>query len=291
MKFSYKRFLKNLITVGLCILIFIFTCIFIALLIFRVGNTAVLLENTDISGILYDTEIAYYMESQLNGLPFNNSYITLYEIEVFIKSEAVSNEIAGIAKRYTRELSAGNLDYHITAGDVFVLSQNLSPELFDLFGHQMTDADYRLFVRTLDDILDFRGLTIKGILEDLKISTATARLLLSPYPVWAAGILWILNILILCLFHKDNPEKTLLSAGIPVLVSGFIFLTAGVIPRFYPELISGTLGRFTGAAGGILLLAFRYGIVFSAAGVFSVTARIILGCRRQIQKSVLKSLQ
>jgi len=248
------------------------------LLILRVGNTAIIIRNTDIKGILYETEIAYYMESQLNGLPFNNSYITLDEIGDFIQSKAVSNEIGRIAKKYASELSAGNLDYHITTGEVFIASQNLAPELFDLFGHHMTEADYRHFVRTLDDILDFRGQTINGLLEDFGTGAVVPRVLLSPFLVWGAGILWILSLLILCMHKKDDIKSVLLFAGVPVLLSGLIFLAAGVITSRGPELLGDTLYRFAGFAGGIIFLTTGYGIAFSAAGVFSAAAWFIFRC-------------
>jgi len=280
---------RTLISAVLCIFLFLLLCIFITLLIFRVGNTAVIVRNTDIKEILDDTEIAYYMESQLNGLPFNNSYITLDEIVDFIKSDAVSNKLGEVAQRYVEELSAGNLDYHITTGEVFIISQNLAPELYELFGHNMTEDDFGRFVRVLDDILDFRSLSISGMLEDFGVSATTSRLILSPHLVWAAGVLWILCLLFTGLFHKENLSRIFLFAGIPVLLSGLMFVTSGVVIGSYPELLSDTIYRFTGLAGGLVYLIIRYGIGFSAAGALSIVIYFITRLYRQKYKSMLKS--
>jgi len=255
----------------------------------RVGNVAVILRNTDIARILDDTEIAYYMEVQLNGLPFNNSNITLDEIEDFIKAEAVSNEIGGIIGRYADELSAGNLKYHITAGEVFEITQNLEPELHDLFDHKMTKDDHEHFVRILDDILDFRGLSINGILEDVGINAMIPYLLFSPFLIWGIGILCVLCILLICFYHRSRIKNALLFAGIPVALSGLMFLTAGIIVGTYPELLSDTLYRLARLAGGVAYLAVRYGIIFTAAGVLSVTTYFIpvIAKKRKVAKGAV----
>jgi len=293
MKFLSKRFINNLLSAVLCLFMFIFSFVFITALILRVENTAIIIRNIDITGVLFDTEIAYYMESQLNGLPFNNSYITLNEIENFIKSDAVSNEIGKVAGKYTSALSAGDFDYHITTGEVFELSKNLAPELYELFDHRMTEEDYGHFVRTLDDILDFRGLSINGLLEDFGINAAIPYLLLSPFLVWGTGIICILCLLLICLHHKSNIKSALIFAGIPVALSGLVYIAAGVITGFYPGLLSDSINRLLMLAGGFIILAVRYGIIFTTTGLLSVAAyfvvRYINRPCRQTQKSVLKS--
>jgi len=239
-------------------------------------NTETIIRNIDLEEMLDDTEIAYYMENRLNGLPFNNSNIDLDDIVVFVQSDPVSREISNIADKYISALSAGNFSYHITTGEVFDTLQNLSPELNDFFDHQMTESDHRQLVRILDDILDLRGMTISGLFEDFGIDTTLPYILFSHITLAGVIILLIINLLLICLYHKENIKSVLLFAGIPVAFSGFIFLVTGMIFESLQELMSGTLYTLARLADDIGYLIIRCGIVFCIAGLLPVAIYLFL---------------
>ena len=275
MRSAGKSFAGRVISVILSLLMFIFITAFTALFMMRAGNAAMIIRSTDISEILADTEIAYYMVSQLNSLPFHDADITLYDIEAFVQRESVSNEIGGIVSDYARALNNNDLEYHLTSDGVLVIIHNLEPELHDLFDHSMTEADNVLLARTLDDILDFEGLTVGGILYDVGIDTMVPRLLLSPYLLWGAGILVLLTLCAFILLNLKAIPDAFLQSGIPITASGFLFLMTGVIFGTFPGLLSGRLFTLSRYTGGVMHLVIRYGFVLVAIGVAFIAVYLI----------------
>ena len=291
-----KRRVSILITILLSILLFLFTCAFIVLLVLRAGNSARILRNIDITGLFDETDLAYYIEYQLHGLPFNNNEIWFYKVEYLLMSEAATDEIGGVIERYSRALARGDLDYYLTDDDILGILHNLEPELNILFEHQMTEADYEHFVSTLDDILDFRGLTVDGIfvdLEDFGINTTIPRLLLSSFLLWVAGILFTAALFVIFMYNRKRIAYAFLIAGIPVILSGLIYLTIGVIFSYYMELLSDALYSLTRFTDGLAYLFMWHGIVFAVLGLLSVVAYIILKSKTHLSPhtpSVDKSL-
>jgi len=101
-------------------------------------------------------------------------------------------------------------------------------------------------------------------------------LLFSPYLLLGVIILMILCVLLICFYHRENIKIALLLAGIPVALTGLIFLTAAVIVGSYPGLLGDTMYRLAGFAGGIVYLTIRYSIIFTAIGMISVLAYFVL---------------
>ena len=256
---------------------FILTCVFIVLLVLRVGNVANVIRNTEITEILYETEISYYILNQLNTLPFNDSWIELSDVENFIRSDAVSNEIGNVAEAYVNAIIEGNLDYYPTSGDIVLIVQNLEPELHQLFDHQMTDADYEHLAVILDDIIDFEGISVGYIVEDVGIDMKLLRLAVSPVLLWGAGILCAITILFTFLLQWRRIPDAFLFTGVPIMLSGLLCYAAGAILAFYPYLLGDTVFRLSRFAAGLTPLIIRHGIAFAVAGVLIiVVSRVLL---------------
>jgi len=284
-----NRFAGRIISILLSILIFILTCTFTALLLMRVDNVATIIRNTDIYEILEDTELAYYLVHQLNSLPFHDTEIELSDIEAFIQTEAVSNEIGGILNEYARAFNNNDLDFHLTADDVLGIVHNLEPELQDLFDHHLTEADNIIITRTLDDILDFNGLTISGIMYDAGIDIMVPRLLISPLMLWGVGILILVTLCLIFLLNTKTIPNAFLLSGIPMILSGLLYLTTGVIFGTYPDLLSGTLHSLSRYTAGVMHLVIRYGVVLSALGVTLIVICINLKRNKEAKKKTEKN--
>jgi len=260
----------------LSVLMFILTCVFIILLVLRVGNLAHVIRNMEITEILDDTEISYYILSQINSLPFNDAWLELPEVEEFIRSDAVSNEIGNIAGAYADAIIKGDLDYHLTSGDVVLIMQNLEPELSHLLNHQMTQADNEHLAVVLDDIIDFEGLSVGDIVEDVGIDLKLLRLAVSPVLLWGAGILCVITLLFTFLLHWGRIPDALLFTGVPIMLSGLVCFTPGAIFAFYPHLLGDTLSNLLKYAVGLALLIVWHGIAFAVAGVLIIVASRVL---------------
>jgi len=271
-----KRPANGIIMAVLCIVMFLLLCLFTALLVVRTGNVPRIVRNTDITGIFDDTDIGYYMEYQLHYLPFNNSSIWLANIEVFLRSDAVSNEVGIIAERYARALSAGNLDYYLTTDEILDILENLGPELNELFDHHMTQEDNVILADTLDDILDLESLTVGGIIEDLGIGTTIPYLLVSPYLLWGVGLICFGMLFIIFYYCRRKIANAFLIAGIPILLTGFIYLAGGIVLDTHPELLGGRLYNLARMAAGAAGILEDYGIVLSVAGALTVAVSFVL---------------
>jgi len=242
-----------------------------------------IIRDADITEVLEDTEIAYYIINQFNSLPFNETEVDLYDLQEFLKTEAVSNEIGNVFSLYTRALGTNDLEFHLTRNDVLRIVQNLEPEFHDLFDHQMTETDSRILTRTLDDILDFDGMTVSGLMYDVGLDIFVPRLLFSPLLLWGVAILILVTICIIFLVNSKALPKAFLLIGIPIIISGFIYLITGVIFSTYPDMLSGTLHTLSRLTGAMMHLVIRCGIVLLAIGVTSIVVCLILKRRKEAQ--------
>jgi len=258
-----------------------FISVFTALLLLRADNAATIIRNTDISEIIADTEIAYYLVNQLNNLSFHETDIDLQDIESFLHNEAVSNEIGGVLSDYARALNNNDMGFHLTTGDILVIVENLEPELSDLFDHHMTEEDNILLARTLDDILDFEGLTVGGIIYDVGIDTTVPRLLLSPYLLWGTGILVFITLSFIVIHNLNSIPSAFMQSGIPITISDFLYLITCVIFSDFPGLLSGRLHTLSRYVVGAMHLVIRYGIVITAVGVTFIVIYLIMRNRQQ----------
>ena len=261
---------RKFLSVLLSVLLLISTCIFIGLLMLRAGNAARIVRNTDIADILENTEIAYYMLNSLNGLPFNEKELSLSDVEKFIKTDAVSNEISGVVRNYTRALTRGDLDYYLSFDEILDIVRKLGPEVNDLFDHEMTEADNVHFAGVINDIMGFDGLSVGGIIEDLGIGTTISFLLFSPYLLIASGIICFAVMFALYCLHKERIANAFLSAGIAILASGIVYLLAGIILGYFPGLLPDPLYRYARFTGGFVSLVMIHAAVVSAVGLFFI---------------------
>lgn len=278
MKSETKRRADVFLSILLSTVLFAFSCAFIAVLTLRTENAGTIIRNMDISGIFYETDISYYIVHQLNGLPFNEAEITFSDIEEFIKTDAASREVGNVVYRYIRAYAEGNLDYYLSAGEIYVISRNLEPELYDLFNHHMTDADFRNLANTLVDIMDFRGMSVGNIVYDygIDINTAIPFLLISPYLLWGTAILCLIAILFIFFVQSKKIAYAFLFTGIPLALSGLLVLTAGILLGYFPALLGDTLYSISGFTWGLALLVIRNGIILAAVGILFMAAYIIV---------------
>ena len=278
-----KRFTDGILSVLLCTVLFISTCVFSILLLLRADFLPIIIRDIDITEVLEDTEIAYYIINQLNSLPFVEAEVDLYDLQEFIQTEAVSNELGNIFSEYARALGTNDLEFHLTNDDVLRVVQNLEPEFRDLFDHRMTEMDNMVLTRTLDDILDFEGMTASGVIYDAGIDIVVPRLLFSPLLLWGVGILILAIICVIFLMNSESIPKAFLLTGIPIIISGFLFLITGVVFSTYPDLLSGTLHTLSRLTGAMMHLVIRCGVVLAAIGATSIVVFLILRLRKESQ--------
>ena len=268
---------------GICAILGI--CLFTVLLVLRSFGVGHVIRNTDILGILEDFstgEHAYYIIDQVNGLPFSETEVTLYDIEEFIKREHVTDELERLVGGYATALMFGNLSHHVTVDDIIIAARNIEPELHDFFDHRMTDDDFYRLAQTLDDILDFDSLSLEGIIMDLDMEMSPLPLiLLSPVFLWVVGLLSAGFLLVLFLQRKSNIAAAFLSIGIPVTLSGAIsFGTATyIVTQLGVE--ESTLARFSRFLEEPVQLLSQLGLIVAAVGMAVMIISLVVRLARQ----------
>jgi len=220
---------------------FAFLCIFIVLLSLRAGNIASAIKHVDIAGMLYDTEMAYYIENQLSSLHFHDREINIYDVEHFLKSEAVTNEISGVLEGYAGAFIAGNLSHHLSTDDILDIVRNLEPELVSLFDHRMTEEDYENFAMTLNDIVGFSSLSVGDLVDVVDVDLTVPFLLISPQLLWGIGVICGGLLFFIFFQRRRNIASALFATGIPIALSGLVTFIGGSIAGSPPESFGPTI--------------------------------------------------
>jgi len=224
----------------------------------------------------FDYHNEYYIWHQVNGLPFNETHVTYDDIEAFIRSDAVSEEIGGVLDGYLRALASGNLDHHITADDIVDISKNIRPQLDELFDHQMTDEDIERFAQTLDDIIDFDTLSIDGVMDEFNIETPVPLFLISTNMLLIAGVINLLLLTVIVFLYRNDLPGGFLAAGIPVTLSGSIALICAIWLEAFSLSLSQTFHRYAIHLGSPAVFLKRYGFIFIGAGVLIIVISIVI---------------
>jgi len=268
--------------------LFLFSSLFALLLVLRPGNIAAIVRNTDVYMVLYQTEFEYYMVNQLNGIYFREQEVDLFNIHMFIVSDAVSEEIGNVMNRYIQAMVKGDLDYYLTTDDIFEITKNFEPELYNLFNHHMTEAEQEHFARTVDDIMDFRALTVEGIIKDTGIDNAIMYIRIYTSLVWIAGFICAVILFFIFYLHRKKITGAFLLAGVPIVLTGLVYISIWVVFDLYPQILPGSLYRFVRFSGGLTYLFVRHGIAFTAVGISSIAAFFVLNLK-PISKKLTKT--
>ena len=267
------------LTALLGIIAFILMCVFIPLLAFRPVNIGNMVRNADVSRVLEETGMSDEIVDSINDLPFIENEIKTGDIEDFLQSDAVSNEIGKVMDDYAKALAQGNLDHHLTAADIVDIAKTLEPEVQEHFGYHMTEADYRELEIALDNMVDFNELSAGNILDEIDVEVPVPVLFVSVYLVWGVGILCAVIVLLIFVHHRGWIADGFHAAGLPILLSGLLFFMIGLLFGSYPELLYGILYEMAGFITGPAFLVMKYSIAFAALGVFSMIVGFILNRR------------
>lgn len=262
---------------GLCAVVSI--CFFIGLLVIRTANVPHIIRQTDFVEILEVVAVgehSYYIVDQINALPFHNAHVTLYDIDYFIRTDAVSNEIGLILGAYAAAFAAGNLDHHITADDLVASTRGLDPELQELFDHHMTDADHEALAMRLDDIIDFSSLSVSGLMYDYDMGMTIPRMFLSSSFLWTIGLISALFLMIIFLIRIRSVPDAMIAVGVPIALAGGIMYGIGLLLGSVPALFGYTAQRILSFLNGPVHLIMQYGLTFAIVGIVVVLVSLLI---------------
>ena len=265
----YSR-LNAVLSVLLCVFAVILTCCFIVLMVIRSMGVGHIIRHINVIGAIEETSVGFQPNSivdQINAFSLSDFEVSLYDIEEFIKLEAVTDELDNVIDAYALAFTMGNLDYHISTDEVIAIARRLEPELYDFFGYRLAEEDLEFLVLTLDDMIDFTALSIDGIMEDYDVDLTVPLVLISPALIWVVGIVITGLLAFIFIRKRKDPISASFAVGIPVTISGSLVFLTGLVVGSNPTMLGDTSLVFVRMVEHPIYLATRYGLFFTAAGV------------------------
>jgi len=257
----------------------LFLIVFIGLLVLRSFGVGHIIRNADIYGILdiaIEEEYSDYIVDQINNLFFHDEEITLADVEDFIKSDAVSDEIGSIIDGYANAMALGNLEHHVTIDEIVDMINNLEPEFEEFFDHHMSEDEVKYLAQTLDDILDFESLSIDGLMQDFNVDFKFLLFVISPLLFWSITFVSALLLFFIFFIHRRNLAKASLSTGIPVAAAGLIIFITGIWIERFPGALGETIQSFEAFIEDPLHSLTQTGFIFTATGTGIIMISLII---------------
>ncbi|MCL2221372.1 MAG: hypothetical protein FWC20_04570 [Oscillospiraceae bacterium] len=261
-------------------LLFVLVCIFILLLAVDAINTAAFIQNTDVARVLVETGVSNELVDQLNRLPFIESRIDIYDVDEFIRNEVVAQEISRALGGYLAAFADGNLEHHITQGEVLRIARNLGPELGYMFDHEMTEADHERLARVLDEAVDFRGLTIGNLVDEVGVDLRIPQFAASGNLLILVGILCIVTLLLMILHHRRRFSDVFKNAGGPTLLAGLVCFLLGFILSSYTQMFGAVFYRISVLLSGPLSLIMTYSLYAIGTGIVMLIIHLVFRATR-----------
>lgn len=271
--------LRTALSVLLCVLSIILMCSFIILMVIRSIGVGHIIRSINVVEIIEETNIGLhpsYIVDQINELYFVDVEVSLYDIEEFIRREAVANELDNIVNAYAMAFMFGNHDYYITVDEIVDIARRLEPELYESFGYRLAEEDLGLLTITLDDMIDFDVLSIEGIMEELNVDLTVPLVLISPVLIWVVGIVTTALLVFIFLLKRKTPISASLAVGIPITLAGLLTLITGLVIGFNPTILGDTSLQFVRLVERPIHLMTRYGLIFTAVGATILIVTYIL---------------
>jgi len=243
---------------------------FICLMVLRTAGISNIIQNTNF--IYYLEEITvdeheYYIVDKFNTMPFNNTELTMEDIEDFIKRDSVSAGINSVVEGYAQAFAMGNLQYHVTVEEVVQIAKELDGDISEFFNHDMTDDDIEYLAERLDDLLDFDSMTIDGLMEDFDMDMSVPLLIMSPAMRWSVGILSVLMLIVIFAVRRKYLPEASFAVGVPIALAGLVSFVAGIFLNTATYAADSVFSRFERFIEEPVTRLMEYGFIFAGAGV------------------------
>ena len=262
-------------------------CTFLLLAVIRPSNIEAFIENTDIAWVLEETGVQNQINEALTNFPAHtaDTHVRASEIEAFLQSENVTGEMATVFSGFVYAFVEGNLDHHVTSGEIVAIARNLEPEIQNHFGYTMTEEDFRILQTTLDHV-DLETLSVGRIIEETDINPNLMSTAFSIYPMLITGTLSILSLLSIFAVNGRNIPKALRVTGVTLLLPGLLFVPLGLMFLASPGVFSGGMYVAARAIGGPVTLLVQYGLICGIIGIGLVVASGVVRATRRREEYV-----
>jgi len=271
---------NGFVSVILGLLMLILVCVFLLLLAVRSISTARVIQDTDIAWVLEETGVSNEIVDQINRLPFVEDRVDIRDVDAFIRNDVVSREISRALGGYLAAFAEGDLSHHITQGEVLYIVRNLEPELNNMFGHQMTEADHERLSRALDDAVDFRRLSIGNLMDEADVDLTIPQFAASGNLLILVGILCIVTLLLMVLHHRRTLSDVLKNAGVPIMLAGLVCFLLGFVISSYTQMFGALFHRISSLLSAPIGLFITYSLYAAGIGAALVIVHMVMRATR-----------
>jgi len=264
-------------------LLFMLVCAFILLMAVSTINAARIIQNTDVAHVLMETGMSNATVDLINSLPFVENRVDIYDVDEFIRNEVVSQEISRALEGYLAAFAEGNFDHHITQYEVLHIARNLEPELSYMFGHSMSESDYEILTRILEDVVDFRILSIDSFVDAVGMDLTIPQFVASGNFLILVGVLCVIILILMVLHHRRRLSDAFKNAGGPILLAGVTCFLLGFVISSYTQLLGGFLYRISTLLSGPISIIMTYSLYATLLGIALLIVHLIFIATRPRQ--------
>lgn len=272
---------RIVISVLLGMLLFVCVCVFIVLILLRSVNITDIVQSIDVTTILEETGIYEEIIDEVNEILQEKLDISVQDIEDFVKRDSISGEIEDFIGGYMQAITEGNMGYYVSADDIIDIARRVAPDVSEQFNYELTEQDFEAITKILEEDIELARLSIGSIMDEVNVDVSTVFIVFSIYLPLAVCTLCVILLFNIFMLHRKTIANAFLTASIPIALSGFVFVIAGLLIGQFLVFLSAALRNIIKFAGGFAQPILISGVVCLAAGILLLAAFIVIKVRAE----------
>ena len=270
----------KIVSVLLAVFLFLFSAVFSAFTVARPQNFSKAVAKADMSWLLdefdIDKQIADTLaEPRFENLGISPGLVDAYSVNSFLRRRGVRDGLGIIIEPYIMAIAEGNLDHQISARDIENFLRAVSDDIYDEFNYRLTSENYALVRETLgrDELKEFRA---GKILSEAQVDASVPQTFFSVYPLIIFGILCAMCVAFIVTINRRKITSALLYIGIPLCLSGLLYVFAGLMLGSLSGIFSGGAYKAVRLISGLTGAVLVTGLVVLGVGLLSIGACILI---------------
>jgi len=263
---------RIILSVLLGVLGFALILALVVLIIFRPGNIPEIVAGADVAWVLEETEIGDVVVEGLNQSDYIDIDIDIDDIRAFLERENVASEFGYMAEKYARAIAEGDFEYYLTSKEIIAFIKAISPDIKEEFGATLSSEDYDVIADSINDYVDLKDFRVETVLEQASVDVAVPHAFFSSNLLIIVALLFALSVFNIVLLNRKRIGNTLLITGIPITLSGLVFVTLCALLGPFSGFFSGSDAfGFIGLASGMTVFMLIPGFSLVALGALCIT--------------------
>ncbi|MDR0248838.1 MAG: DUF6273 domain-containing protein [Oscillospiraceae bacterium] len=246
----------------------------------RPANISRIIGAVDLSRVVSDIVLNDEMIDDINSWVYADVAVDKYNIRDFLRREEVSSQIGIVLARYAEAAAEGNTAYYPKPKEIVSFLRSVNKDIEAEFGYRLTSSDFDEVERILTEDTNLRDYSLGGVFELAGSGNAGAYLalpqvLFSAYPIVISCVLCALFLLNTLLLHRKRIRYACLSASIPPIAVGLVFMVGALLAGPAARLL-GDAALYVRMVPGAPRLLLLPGFISFGAGIILLAAFFII---------------